>query len=309
MADSLFEAAGGNSVGSKGPSTVQGAMSAAGSIGSAFISANGTKDSNAVTTTGPSHSTGVILGKQTVNGVDPSVVSMLAELLMKNTYSKQAAVEDTNAVIDSVLSSGASLAPTMVGVNNAMSGGRGATNAELDNRMQSQLDLQGAPVKLGAIQGYTSNLTSIINALITGSPQTAEGAKNTASVTSGTQQQVQTTNSSSMCFITTAVCRSFGKDDSCEELTLLRSFRDTFMLQSDIGKQLVEQYYQEAPAIVAVISTLPDEDAAHVYDTFDQCFIQPAIEAIKEGDSIKAAFIYIELFDCAKLIAQKLVNN
>lgn len=61
-----------------------------------------------------------------------------------------------------------------------------------------------------------------------------------------------------LCFITTAVCETMNKQDDCYELTAFRNFRDTYMLQSEEGKKLVEEYYQIAPAIVTFLNMESD---------------------------------------------------
>ena len=50
------------------------------------------------------------------------------------------------------------------------------------------------------------------------------------------------------CFITTVCCEYKGLADDCEELTILRKFRDTY-----VPKQLVKEYYKIAPKIVEII--------------------------------------------------------
>ncbi len=54
-----------------------------------------------------------------------------------------------------------------------------------------------------------------------------------------------------LCFITTAVCQMAGKPDDCPELTAFRHFRDTYMKAH--CPELIETYYEIAPAIVTVI--------------------------------------------------------
>lgn len=115
------------------------------------------------------------------------------------------------------------------------------------------------------------------------------------------------TGGSSWCFITTAVCENSGKPDDCEELTLLRNFRDTFMQQTELRRAKVAQYYNEAPALVSAIEALPEEDRANVYTALESTFIVPAIEAIKEGDLHKAEAIYTLMFNYVKKFALSLI--
>ncbi|WP_167954624.1 CFI-box-CTERM domain-containing protein [Anaerosporobacter faecicola] len=63
-----------------------------------------------------------------------------------------------------------------------------------------------------------------------------------------------------LCFITTAVCESFGKPDDCEELQAFRKFRDQYLLVDEEGKKMVEVYYAIAPTIVQIINTYEERD-------------------------------------------------
>lgn len=52
------------------------------------------------------------------------------------------------------------------------------------------------------------------------------------------------------CFLTSACVDFYGKEDDCEELTILRAFRDTYMQATEAGRKLVQEYYEIAPLIV-----------------------------------------------------------
>jgi tetratricopeptide (TPR) repeat protein len=86
---------------------------------------------------------------------------------------------------------------------------------------------------------------------------------------------------SSDCFITTAVCQSFSKPDDCYELTAFRNFRDNWLMYQNGGKQLVEEYYQIAPAIVAAINKNPQKDS--LYFSIWQEHLLPCLQFIEEG--------------------------
>ena len=60
------------------------------------------------------------------------------------------------------------------------------------------------------------------------------------------------------CFLTTACTQARGLPDDCEELTVLRHFRDTYLLHKPDGKALVRLYYNVAPGIVSGIQSQPD---------------------------------------------------
>lgn len=58
---------------------------------------------------------------------------------------------------------------------------------------------------------------------------------------------------SSGCFLTSACVEYMGKADGCEELTVLRAFRDNYVKKTADGGELVKQYYEIAPEIVEKI--------------------------------------------------------
>jgi hypothetical protein len=62
------------------------------------------------------------------------------------------------------------------------------------------------------------------------------------------------------CFITTACCEYMGFDDNCTELAKLRHFRDNYLLNNDVGKELVQSYYRIAPKMVEKINAREDKD-------------------------------------------------
>lgn len=55
------------------------------------------------------------------------------------------------------------------------------------------------------------------------------------------------------CYITQAVCTYLGRCDDCRELTAFRRFRDTYLSACPDGPALIDEYYRDAPKIVARI--------------------------------------------------------
>lgn len=84
-----------------------------------------------------------------------------------------------------------------------------------------------------------------------------------------------------LCYITTAVCTSMGYADDCEELTLLRQFRDGYMMSAKNGRKMVDEYYECAPGIVGAINTRADSDK--IYRRLYDMYINPCVTMIKEG--------------------------
>lgn len=82
------------------------------------------------------------------------------------------------------------------------------------------------------------------------------------------------------CFITSAVCRSLGKDDDCEELMLLRHYRDDWLANQPEGPRLIEEYYSIAPGIVQNIDRLPN--ANEIYMGLYRKYIKPCVDMINK---------------------------
>lgn len=95
------------------------------------------------------------------------------------------------------------------------------------------------------------------------------------------------------CFITTAVCDSFGKPDDCFELTAFRKFRDTWLVSQPDGKNLIAEYYSIAPKIVANINHLVD--APQIYKNIWQKYLAPCLNFINIGDNLSCKQKYVEM--------------
>jgi hypothetical protein len=94
------------------------------------------------------------------------------------------------------------------------------------------------------------------------------------------------------CYITTACVQHKGLPDDCEELMLLRSFRDNYLLARENGKELLQLYYDHSPLILHSISRRPDEDEilARLYKIIREC-----ADEIKNGRDEIAYAIYCKM--------------
>ena len=81
------------------------------------------------------------------------------------------------------------------------------------------------------------------------------------------------------CYLTSACMRHMQDtfDDNCEELTILRWFRDKFVSKEDI-----EHYYKTAPVIVEAIDEI--ENNGKIYDQIYDNVVNACVNAIKQGD-------------------------
>lgn len=97
-------------------------------------------------------------------------------------------------------------------------------------------------------------------------------------------------NQGADCFITTAICDILGKADDCVELETLRGFRDTYMMEDDQRRALVDLYYEEAPAIAQTLRESPDKNAKA--EALLRDFITPAVKAVEAEQREDAMAIY-----------------
>lgn len=98
---------------------------------------------------------------------------------------------------------------------------------------------------------------------------------------------------SSLCFITTAVCKYLNKTDDCYELTTLRSFRDNWLTNQQDGRQLIDEYYVIAPTIVNAIDSSNDKDIVYMHIWND--YIEPCIKLIELGVYDTCKKLYIQM--------------
>lgn len=86
-----------------------------------------------------------------------------------------------------------------------------------------------------------------------------------------------------LCYITTAVCGSSGKADDCYELETLRAYRDEYLMKSESGRELVEEYYEVAPMIVMAIDM--HKDASSIYRQIYQDYLMPCVHLAETGEN------------------------
>ncbi len=95
------------------------------------------------------------------------------------------------------------------------------------------------------------------------------------------------------CYLTTACTQSQGLPDSCEELCVLRSFRDTYLRRLPGGPTLIEQYYQTAPDVLRRIEARRDAD--QILDQIHQT-IRRCVRHIQQDRPKQALGIYRAMF-------------
>jgi hypothetical protein len=101
------------------------------------------------------------------------------------------------------------------------------------------------------------------------------------------------------CFITTAVCDSFGKGDDCRELTAFRDFRDNWLAKQPDGQSLIAEYYCSAPGIVAAIERSGNQSA--VYRGIWNTYLADCMRLIENREFAACKQRYIEMVENLKI--------
>ena len=95
------------------------------------------------------------------------------------------------------------------------------------------------------------------------------------------------------CFITTAVCDTFGKPDDCYELNMFRNFRDNWLKKQADGRKLIHEYYTIAPQIVSAINVLPD--AKLIYQRIWNEYLEKCLFFIENNKNVACKEKYMEM--------------
>ncbi|MBR6486799.1 MAG: hypothetical protein IKT17_08940 [Lachnospiraceae bacterium] len=109
----------------------------------------------------------------------------------------------------------------------------------------------------------------------------------------GTFEEIDAGFKRKLCYITTAVCKSLGKPDDCYELKMLREYRDHYLLDKDMGRDIVEDYYNIAPTIVNRINRR--EDRNMIYSDIFKRYINPCIRLIEDGKEEECRKLYSDM--------------
>ena len=92
------------------------------------------------------------------------------------------------------------------------------------------------------------------------------------------------------CYLTGACVRSRGLADDCDELTILRHYRDTYLVHRAGGSADIARYYKSAPVIVERINAQPDPAA--IWDKLYETLVRPCVEFIRQGKNEEAYQVY-----------------
>lgn len=92
------------------------------------------------------------------------------------------------------------------------------------------------------------------------------------------------------CFLTSACVEARGLPDDCRELTILRTFRDTYLKNYPGGKEMVCDYYHCAPVIVEQIRHQPD--CTDIFSRIYEELVLPCVKMIDAGKNEQALALY-----------------
>ncbi len=157
------------------------------------------------------------------------------------------------------------------------------------------LGTTGAPVQtpeaIKALQDdMSARLGNVATALLNNQQNLAAGVATKYADATKTQTVVQ---SSGGCFITTAICEGLGLPDDCEELQVLRAWRDSYLVNTEDGKESVQLYYDVAPILLEQLRL--KRVGKGTLDYIRVQYIVPAVAAIKSGEDEFAVTLYVEM--------------
>ncbi len=93
-----------------------------------------------------------------------------------------------------------------------------------------------------------------------------------------------------LCYVTTAVCQNLNKGENCEELRLIKEFRDGYLASTQEGAALIEEYYDIAPTIVKRIAreANPGEKYLYLWNTY----IRKCVDLISRDENERCGRLY-----------------
>ena len=107
---------------------------------------------------------------------------------------------------------------------------------------------------------------------------TIKGSVSAASVSLPSfSRNVHSWSSGGKCFITTAAVEILGLGDDDNVLETLRTYRDTYMQETEEGRALVKEYYEIAPKIVKAIDET-DNPIIHYAELFNKYILEAKLK-------------------------------
>lgn len=98
-----------------------------------------------------------------------------------------------------------------------------------------------------------------------------------------------------LCYVTTAVCQNIGKGEDCEELRLIKEFRDSYLSSTKEGRVLIEEYYDIAPTLIKRMAK--DSKAQAKYVWLWNTYLAPCVAYIKAGQAEDCKETYCSMME------------
>lgn len=140
-----------------------------------------------------------------------------------------------------------------------------------------------AAKEAGLVDEVVHGLSETVTILV---PKTDEAKAEKAGWKNGMDEK-------SKCFITTASIEANGLTDDCYELNTLRAFRDEYVRNLPNGDQIVREYYETAPRIIAGINEM--ENSREIYLTLYEHLVTKSLNFIHSGEKVKAFMNYLKV--------------
>lgn len=98
-----------------------------------------------------------------------------------------------------------------------------------------------------------------------------------------------------LCYVTTAVCQNLNKGTDCEELRLIKEFRDGYLASTKEGRELIDEYYDIAPTLVKRIAK--DASAQEKYVWLWNTYLAPCVAYIRSGEPERCRETYCSMME------------
>ena len=126
--------------------------------------------------------------------------------------------------------------------------------------------------------------------------QKSSSYRSTASYSSSSSSRSYSSSSSDKgCFITTATCSALNKEDNCDELLVIKKYRDVMKTSDPKVKELIKEYYRVAPSIVIEIDN--EIDSQNIYLSLWDEYIKKTYDYIVKNDYSAATKTYIRMVE------------
>lgn len=114
------------------------------------------------------------------------------------------------------------------------------------------------------------------------------------SVDYGEDFKVKIVQDTNPCFITTACIEAKGSPDNCPELTTVRAFRDSYIKGLPDSEEILREYYELAPQIVAGINRTdnPQQIYLNLYEE-----LVSTVELIRQGKDDEVFRNYLRMLN------------